>query len=534
MASRFSTLNIGASGIEFAEYECGPGKALTLVNYGCATLPAPLDGGNAETILAPAILELVREKGFKTGKVAISVSGQMVFPKFAQVPAGGGDERFEQLVRYEIEQNIPFPIDEMVCDRQILGQTEGGDKNVMIVAAKVDQIEAITSAVKAAGFSPELVDVSPIALTNAIRFNRAGDADECVVALDIGAKTTSLVIVEGDKIYNRSIPVAGNNITREISSALGCSSEEAEALKIEKGYVSAGGVTEDEDEQADRISKVCRAVMTRLQAEISRSINFYRSQQHGGVPVKLYLTGGSALLPQIDLFFSEALGIEVEFFNPFEAIAVGPKVDAQALESDAALLAATSGLALHMAGLSRFAINLLPPSIVSERREMARIPFVAAGGAAMVAALVLVVLGVNKSTEVIEAQRDAVQGCVESLSSFDRKVTAATAELDYELSQAEVLRKILSDRSSAVARINAVRESLAPGMWIDRWDSGRITIRGWRENVKGAGGKTAGELFIDKLKTKSVVDATRAKISDMSAVGADGQVEQFTVEVKFK
>ena len=152
----------------------------------------------------------------------------------------------------------------------------------------------------------------------------------------------------------------------------------------------------------------------------------------------------------------------------------------------------------------------------------------------MVAALVLVVLGVNKSTEVIEAQRDAVQGCVESLSSFDRKVTAATAELDYELSQAEVLRKILSDRSSAVARINAVRESLAPGMWIDRWDSGRITIRGWRENVKGAGGKTAGELFIDKLKTKSVVDATRAKISDMSAVGADGQVEQFTVEVKFK
>ena len=535
MAKRFLTLNIGASNIEFAEYEYGAKSApLTLVNYARATLTVPLDGANAETVLPPAILELVREKGIKPGKVALSVSGQMVFPKFAQIPSSGGDERFEQLVRYEIEQNIPFPIDEMVCDRQILGDTESGDKNVMIVAAKVDQIEAVTSAVKAAGFSPELVDVSPIALTNAIRYNRAEDADECVVALDIGAKTTSLVIVEGDKIYNRSIPVAGNNITREISAALGCSPEEAEILKHEKGYVSVGGVTEDEDEVADRISKVCRTVMTRLQAEISRSINFYRSQQQGGAPVKLYLTGGSALLPQIDEFFAEALGIEVEFFNPFELIAVGPKVDAEALEADAAMLAATAGVALHQASLARFAINLLPPSIVGERREMARIPFVAAGCFAVVMALVLVILGVKGDTEIIEAERDAVQATVDSLAANDKKVTAAMAELEYELSQAEVLRKILASRSQAVSRINAVRESLTPGMWIERWDNGRITIRAWREHIKSSAGKTAGEIFVDKLKTKAVVDASSAKISDMSAIGVDGQVEQFSVEVKFK
>ena len=226
MAKKIQTLNIGAATVELAEYEAGAKGALTLVNYGTAALAAPVDVGNADTVLTSALLEIVREKGIRPGKVALSISGQMVFPRFAAIPAAGGDEKFEQMIRYEIEQNIPFPIDEMVCDRQVLGDAENGDKQVMIVAAKIDQVEAITSAVASVGFSPEVVDAAPIALTNALRFCR--DDDGCVVLLDVGAKTTSLVIVEGDKIYNRSIPVAGNTLTKEISAALGCSQEEAE------------------------------------------------------------------------------------------------------------------------------------------------------------------------------------------------------------------------------------------------------------------------------------------------------------------
>ena len=108
MAKKITALNIGAANIELAEYEQGAKGALTLVKYGVAPLAAPLDGGNAETILVPALLELVREKGFRPGKVAISVSGQMVFPKFAAIPMAGGAEKFEQMVRYEIEQGIPL------------------------------------------------------------------------------------------------------------------------------------------------------------------------------------------------------------------------------------------------------------------------------------------------------------------------------------------------------------------------------------------------------------------------------------------
>ena len=538
MAKKFLTLNIGATNVALAEYESAARGSLTLLRYGVAQLAAPIDGGNAETILAPALLEIVRTTGIRPGKVGLALAGQMVFPKFAAVPMAGGAEKFEQMVRNEIEQNIPFPIDEMVCDRQVLGDTEGGDKSVMIVAAKVDQVEAVCDAVASAGFSPELVDVAPIALTNAVRAARPDEADGCLVILDIGARTTSLVIVEGDKLYNRSIPVAGNAITKEISAALGCSLEEAEQVKFEKGYVSVGGVTEDEDEVADRVSKVCRAVMTRLNAEISRSINFYRSQQQGGTPAKLYLTGGTSLLPQADMFFAESLGIEVELFNPFEAIAAGPAVDADALASDAALLGVTAGLAQREAGAARFEINLLPPSIVSARAEKARIPVLAAGGAMVVAALVLLMLAFDREAAEISARRDAVATRISSLSSFDAKVTAATRAAAAAQADAERLRATLLERSRAMHRLNVVRASLLDGMWIESWKDGRITVRAWIDRVKGKApaGKTIGEFVVDRLKTKGA--AEEVKILDISRIGAakggDGQIEQFTLEVKFK
>ncbi len=537
MAKKFLALDIGAANVALAEYEAGTGGGLTLVRYGCAPLAASLDSGDAQTILVPALMECARTAGIKPGPVAISVSGQMAFYRFAAIPAAGGDEKFEQLVRYEIEQNVPFPIDEMVSDRQVLGETEGGDKSVMIVSAKIDQIESITTAVASAGFRPELVDVAPIALTNALKFASPDDSS-CVVLLDIGAKTTSLVIVEGDKVYNRSIPIAGNNITREIAQALGCSPEEAETIKRERAYVAAGGVAEDEDPTVDRVSKVCRAVMTRLQAEISRSINFYRSQQGGSAPVRLYLTGGTALLPRLDEFFAENLRLEVEFFNPFGAIGVAPSIDAEAFGSDGALLAATAGVALHLSGAARFAINLLPPAIIAERAEKAKIPVVAGAGVVLVVALVLGLLGVRHASDVSQVVFDRVNAKVQSIRSFDGKVKTVTAEIEKSSAEAENYRKLLAARSSVALRLNAVSRALAPGMWIEKWEPGRITVRGWKDSIQefekkqGGAQAIASELVANRLKNSPFVDSESVKISGMKTIGKS--VEQFTVELKFK
>lgn len=536
MAKRFLALDIGAANVALAEYEAGAKGVLTLVRYGFAPLAAPLDSGDAQTILVPALMESARMAGIKPGPVAISVSGQMAFYRFAAIPNPGNDEKFEQLVRYEIEQNVPFPIDEMVSDRQVLGDTENGDKSVMIVSAKIDQIESITAAVASAGFRPELVDVAPIALTNALKFVRPDDPS-CVVLLDIGAKTTSLVIVEGDKVYNRSIPIAGNNITREIMQALGCSHEEAETVKRERAYVATGGVAEDEDPTIDRVSKVCRAVMTRLQAEISRSINFYRSQQGGSAPSRLYLTGGTALLPRLDEFFAESLRLEVEFFNPFETMGVAPSIDVESFGSDGALLAATAGVALHLAGDARFAINLLPPSIVAERAEKAKIPVIAGAGVVFVIALVLGLLGVRHASDASAVVCESVNAKVRTLRNFDGKVKSVTSEIEKSAAAADAYRKLLSARSAVAVRLNAVRSALAPGMWIEKWEPGRITIRGWKDRLQKfekENGKQAiaSEIVANRLKASAIVDPQSVKIPGMKTIGQS--VEQFTVELKFK
>jgi type IV pilus assembly protein PilM len=536
MATRFLSLNIGASTVALAEYEAGSKGALTLVNYGVAKLGAPLDSGSVATILTPALLEIVREKGIKPGKVGISVSGQMVFPKIASIPSAGGSDKFDQMVRYEIEQSFPFPADEMVCDSQVLGDTETGDKSVMIVAAKVEQIEEITSAVAGAGFEPEKVDAAPIALVNAIKFN-SENPDECVIALDIGSKITSLVIVEGDKLYSRSIPVAGSTITKEIAQALGCTLDEAEAIKQESAYVSVGGVTEDEDQTLDRIAKVCRAVMTRLNAEISRSINFYRSQQNGAQPVKLYLTGGSALLPEIDTFFAESLSLEVEFLNPFERVRLSRRIDEEAIGVDAALLASTVGVALNMTDSARFAINLLPPSIVDARAEKAKIPFVAAGGVALVAALAVVWLGVNREIEVLQSRYDVVQAEKNRLENLEKKVKANEQQFESESEEAQKLRTIVTSRAAAVQRMRVLQSAVSKveGAWIEKWENGRMTVRAWKDRIKPVAGKTTNERVEDALKSSREVDATKVRtISHDTKIDRGDQIEQFTVEVKFK
>ncbi|MGN0854048.1 MAG: type IV pilus assembly protein PilM [Kiritimatiellia bacterium] len=552
MAKKFLTLNIGASAIALAEYEAN-GDAVTLVNYGTAALAASLDTGSAATILAPALMEIVREKGIRPGKVAIAVSGQMVFPRFAAVAVAGNDEaKFEQAIRFEIEQNIPFPIDEMVCDRQVLGDTGNGEKSVMIVAAKTEQIEAITDAVQASGFQPTLVDVAPLAVTNALKACRPAD-EGCVVILAIGAKTTSLVITEGDKLYNRSIPVAGNTLTKEIAQALGCTLDEAEEIKRENAYVSMGGVTEDEDATLDRISKVCRAVLTRLHAEISRSINFYRSQQGGGVPVKLYLTGGSALLPQIDAFFRDSLQIDVEFFNPFDTLGVGPSVDAEALATDAAFLSETAGLALHEAGRAALAINLLPRSLVEARAEAARIPFVAVGAFALALGAVCLWRAAAAGRDQAAEELARIESRTQNLKTFETKIKAAQAAEAAAQAEADGLKPVLAGRSRAVDRFNAVRLTLGNYLWIQGWQNGRITIRGWKDRIAtyvetfpaGEDGKrlTAPEIVEKRLKgtglseevlAKWPIDPSSVKVTDMTSFGKEGCVEQFVVELKFK
>ena len=564
MGKKILTLNIGAAGIVLAEYDVGA-KVPRLLKYGTANLAADIDAGNADMILVPAIQGIMREKGMKPGKVAVSISGQMAFLRTVAIPMVGDSEKFASLVRGDIEQNIPFPIDEMVSGYQVLGDTENGDKSVLIVASKVEQVESITAAVKMAGLDPEIVSVAPVSVANLVKANPAY-SDECVVVVDIGAKTTSLSIIEGEKLYNRAIPVAGRTITKEIAQNLGCTMEEAESYKLSNAYVSMGGVMEDEDETLDRVSKVCRSVMTRLQTEINRSINFYRSQQGGGTPAKIYLTGGTALLPQIGEFFQDALGVEVEFLNPLEIVSSS---DPESVGADVVLLAATAGLALQAAGAAGISVNLIPPSIVEARKEAARIPFVVVGAVAFVAASAVWFAAQKSELAALTEESESLSQEARILTDNERFNTESVQLLNLEKEAAGKFAKRIERLDKYLARIEAVRKAIEPDMWIAKWEEKTIevavpqpqnsnryrrnrggeeekkkvtvtevVVRGWKDCTdalsKEHNGDTIQKIIRDRLKETGAFAEEGIETPEAPTRGRGGSLQEVVLKLQFK
>ena len=544
--SRILTLNVGASKAVLAEYQLGGKGALTLTAYGSGELPVVdiNDPGSLGASLPTILHQIMREKGIRPGPLVVSLSGQMVFPRFAKIPPVGD---LEQQVRYEIEQNVPFPVDEIVSDHQFIGETPEGDKATLIVAAKLEGVRAVTDAVRSAGLKPMKVDVSPIAICNALKFAYP-QLDGCSVVLDVGSKTTNLIFLEDEKIYNRSIPVAGNTITKEISQQFGCTFEEAEQLKLERGYVALGGVTEDEDEVTDRVSKIIRTVLTRLHAEISRSINFYRSQQGGSAPTRLFLTGGTSRLPQLDQFFTESLQVNVEFLNPFGGLKFGPKIDQAALDTDAFALTESVGLALRGGDAAWLKINLMPPELVNEARALKRIPFLVVGGVAALAALGLGVLTEKHGVDVAQAKLECINQRNGKLSTLKNQLGKEQKEADAALAQADDFQQLLSSRTMTLRRVRAVRKALADGMWIKEWldvpaskekpdarDVVKVTVRGWRDVMEkvqaSAGGKkTVAEIVQEKIQASEEFAPKSVKVATQGE--AAKWLTEFTIEME--
>ena len=238
---RILALNVGASKLVLAEFAVRPGRAPELLNYGIGELGVePDNDADVLPYIVVALRDIMREHGIRPAPLLLALSGQVVFPRFVKLPPVARD-KIAEMIRYEAEQNVPFPIDEVVWDYQLIGDASEGEQHAMIVAVKADNITEAAECVSAAGLDPELVDVAPLALYNCVRYNYP-DMTGCVMVLDIGARSTNLVFIEQGRVFSRTIAVAGNAITQEIAKSLQISFAEAEALKQQHAFVALGGV----------------------------------------------------------------------------------------------------------------------------------------------------------------------------------------------------------------------------------------------------------------------------------------------------
>src|SRR3954471_1407592 len=209
----FLAVDFGAANLKIAEFEITDEGGLRLKEYGLRSLGQ--EGGEAarDTVTQKALQELLAEKAYGSKNLNICAPGFHTFSKFVKLPPVD-TSKVTQIIQYEAQQNVPFPLEEVVWDYQILGAASSGELEVLLVAIKSDIVEGLFRAAEGAGTKLSLVDVSPAALANAFRYNY-GDLEGCSMLLDIGAKTSNLLFFDKENIYARGINIGANSITAD-------------------------------------------------------------------------------------------------------------------------------------------------------------------------------------------------------------------------------------------------------------------------------------------------------------------------------
>ncbi|MEI8139351.1 MAG: type IV pilus assembly protein PilM [bacterium] len=518
-SDRILALDIGNSKIVLAEFKLAGAQNLELVNYAVSPLGIdPESTSDVSAYIVSGIRDAMRASNIRPGPVSVSVSGQMVFPRYVKLPPVTPD-KISQIVKYEAQQNVPFPIDEVVWDYQLVGQ-DTGELSVLLVAVKGDFVKNITDCVEAAGLEPMLVDVSPLALYNTVRYNYA-DLPGCTMILDMGARSTNVVFVEGTKIFSRSIPVAGMAITRDVMKEFELSFEEAEQLKIAHAFVGFGGVYEGHEVGvSDRTSKIARNIMTRLHAEVIRTINFYRSQQGGAQPEMVLLTGGCSVIPQANVFLKEKLKIEVDFLNPFRNVAVSSNISSDKVGENLHLLGEVVGLALRRTLSCPVEINLLPHELAARRVLQRRMPFFGLASVGLVFIVLVFGMFLHQMKSMAQDRLIKVQSRIDDLSTPNATLGQLAKQKSQLYAQAADLSTLLEGRVQWLTILDDLHQRLAPGMWLTS-----VRVLPAKDEKAPSRFEIKGMAFTDEVNNQAITEYV-AKLKGVGYFADDLQIKR--------
>src|SRR5919198_570497 len=436
IAPRLISLNLGSQTVVLAEFRVQPHGGLVLLDYRLRETPLdPATGQRREAHTAlhettVVVREMMHELRIKNGAVNYALPAQSVFARFVKLPTLE-QEKLEKVIAFEAQQNVPFPIDDVVWDYQVVGGGLDEQIQVVLVAIKHDLLDEVNGAVEETGLHTSTIDVAPMALYNAFRYSYP-NVNDCSLLVDIGARTTNVLFIEPRRMFSRSLPIGGTTITAAIAREFGESFEAAETRKKRDGFVGLGGAyAEPSDHDIARVSKLARSTMTRLHAELMRSTSHYRTQQQGNPPDRIFLCGGTAGLPYMREFFHEKFQLPIEFFNPLRNVAVSEAASAAGVAESAHLLGELVGLALRSVTACPMELSLLPASVVRRQDLERRRPFFIAAAACVVLAM----LGwsfyftraaqvTRETADVIQQKNTSMRGAETQLDKLKKQITS--------------------------------------------------------------------------------------------------------------
>ncbi len=341
-------LDIGSSAVKAVELRAA-GKGYRVAAFGTEPVPPDsiVDGAIIDgAAVAEAIRRLFENKQFKTKDVAASLSGNAVIVKKINLPVMTEAELSESIY-WEAEQYIPFDIQDVNLDYQIVDPGTGADgkgtMEVLLVAAKKEKIADYTGVIAQAGRVPVVVDVDAFALQNAYELNYGVEPNAVTVLLNAGASAININIVSGDQsLFTRDISVGGNSYTEAVQKELSLPFDTAEQLK--KGIAVDGATFDD-------VKPVLHAMTENVLLEIQKTFDFFKATAASDRIDRIVLSGGASRVDGFAEALGERFGTTIEPFNPFLKVGFEPgKLGVADADAIAPTAAVAVGLALRRAG----------------------------------------------------------------------------------------------------------------------------------------------------------------------------------------
>lgn len=349
MARQCIGLDIGSSSIKLVQVKASR-KSYSLQNFGIEPLPpGAIVGGaiaNAGAV-SEAIRNLAKRIHLRGKDVALAVSSNSVIIRRLQIPAMEGAALGEQM-EWEVKQNIPFARDEVIVDWEVLvPRTPDGQMEVVLVAAKREIVEQYVEAVRAAGLNPAIVDTEAFAMQNAVEATTGLGSNEISAVINVGAHFSTIVLVHaGQPVFHRNLAAGGDTFTEAIRHRLAVGIDGAEAYKVGGGANSATAEVVPQE-----VHRVLAQVSEQVSSEFQRTIDFYLGDAAGASLGRVFLTGGSALVPQLPKAIQDRARVPVAIFDPFASIAVDAKrFDVEYLRANAPVATVAFGLSLRSVG----------------------------------------------------------------------------------------------------------------------------------------------------------------------------------------
>ena len=509
------TLNLGSQRVGMARFGIGGKGALMLKEYAFAEMPGdPTTDGTRRHALTDAVKQLAVALRAGDGETNYTIPGHCLIAKFVKLPSLAEDQ-VDKIVGFEAQQAVPFPLNETVWDYQLMGKT-GGEMEVGIVAVRSEHLNDLNAAVEASGVTPHIVDAAPVALYNAFRYNYP-EAAGCALLIDLGARTTNLIFIEGRRAFIASNPTGGASISQSISKEMGMDYETAEQRKTAEGFVNLGGNYEDhEDPEIDAMSKVIRNALAKIHGDIVRRTNAYRQQQGGTAPVIAYLAGAGANLPYVKEVIEEKLRVPVEYFNPLKNVAVGPRVDVERVSQEAHTLGELVGLALREMSCP-MELDLAPRSVQANRDVLNRKPFLLIAAAALFATLLGVWVYNSNAAKSFDNSRNSVDAKIATRSEFDATIKKAEAREKEFQARTDHLATAVADQKYWVGMFDVLNNLLKDDqIWIVQVSP-----------ISADGKDVSGQLFdnaelftfdVDKPAGGAPLSKDRALVTDLHVV----------------